>query len=347
MADRLEQRVRDAAPRPLAPPDAQAVWTRGRRLRRRRRLTTAVVSVLAVLVVGAAGVLAVGALDADRPEVVIAEDEQPEPPVPGPEPEEPAPDPGTDDDRDLTEEEAVRETRPVTVFFARLDHRIWVEPEVHHIDAATEAPAREAMAILVSGDTRNPDLGTLAPAEATVLATNIRDRVLVVDVSEGLRARGGASMEEGALAQQLAHTAAAFDGIDAVQLYIEGAPIDELWGHFDWSEPIEPAGLSLSPITITEPGYGDAVLAGEVTVSGEATVFEGEFHIRLYGPDGWVLEEDRVIATTGGPARGTWEHTFTITAPGRYTIEAEEQDIAPDEGLPPFVTRSVLEVGDR
>jgi hypothetical protein len=233
----------------------------------------------------------------------------------------------------------------VSVFFARCGVRIWVEPEVHEIDADVVGLGRAAMEILVSGEAHNPDLQTLVPPGTRVLGANVRDRVLIVDLSGDIRDRGGASSEEGAFGQQLAHTAAAFSNIDAVQLYVEGQPITDLWGHFDWSQPLEPDEVSLSPIVIDEPRYGGTVEAGAVVASGEATVFEAEFLIRLYGPDGSLISEDWVMATTGGPDRGTWEHTFEITTPGRYTIEAEEQDAAGgQEGRPPFGTRGVFDV---
>jgi hypothetical protein len=273
--------------------------------------------------------------------VDVADPSDPEAPPTG-EPEvPPTADPDAPDDQD--------EAGPkVTVYFVRAnDSGIWVEPETHVLDGPTEAIAHETMELLFTGTPHDPDLLSEAPDDVRVLATNIRDRVLIVDVSEEIGAHSGGSAQEIAFAEQLAHTAAAFDSVDAVQLWIEGAAIDELWGHLDWSQPIEPDPYAVSPITITEPPAGPdeaTFTTGDVTVAGEARVFEANFGVRLYGPDGELVAEDFVMASEGAPARGTWEYTFTISEPGTYTVEAEEDDPSDGEGRPPFVTSRTIEV---
>lgn len=54
MVDRLEERLRDAAPQPRSSPDVDALWTRGRQLRRRQHI--AVGAFVAVVVVAVATV---------------------------------------------------------------------------------------------------------------------------------------------------------------------------------------------------------------------------------------------------------------------------------------------------
>jgi germination protein M len=330
LRESLHARAEDVTPTPH-------LWQQVEHRLHRRRWTTRLTAVAATLAAVVAAVVVIplvfvdpgaGPVILDPPEEELPPDETPPDEVPPPDGE-----PGDPDDT------VVVETRPVTAYFVRADDwGLYVEPEVHQIDAEIEAVARAAIEILLAGDAHNPDLTTQAPEGTRVLGTNVRDRVLIVDLSDEVRQTGGGSMQEGIFAQQLAHTAAVFATVDAVLVYVEGQPIDELWGHFDWSEPIEPEPTSLSPIVIAEPPYGEAVPAGEVVLSGEATVYEATFHYRLYGPDGSLLDENFIMTTDGAPERGQWEQAFTLTAPGTYRFEAEEQDIAPGEGRPPFVT---------
>jgi hypothetical protein len=279
----------------------------------------------------------------DAPEPEDAEEAVPEAPDDADAPdEEPAPPEEVPTDPEETGPE-------VTVYFVRShESGIWVEPEVHVLDQPTEAVARGAMEILFAGEPHDAELASAVPDGVAVLATNIRERVLIVDVSAALAAHSTGSAEELAFAQQFAHTGAAFDTVDAVELWVDGAPIEELWGHLDWSEPIEPDPFAVSPIVITDPPAGPGevtVPAGEVTARGTAMVFEATFFLRLYDADGTLLADDVVTASAGGPERGTWEHTFTITDPGEYRLEAEEDDPSDGEGRAPFLVSRGFTVG--
>lgn len=233
----------------------------------------------------------------------------------------------------------------VTVFFARDgDDRVWIEPE--ELAAAGADPTALAAAIerLFGGVPDDPELWTAVPEGVEVLSVELDGDVLVVDVSQALADASGSSTQEVAFAEQLAHTAATSEGVVAVRLLVEGEEIDELWGHLDWSEPIEPDPFALSPITIEQPRRGEPQPAGEVVVGGQATVFEATLMLRLLDGSGEVLEETAVTASAGGPERGTWEHAFEIDEPGDYVVEAEEIDASDGEGRPPFLVRRDVEV---
>jgi hypothetical protein len=239
----------------------------------------------------------------------------------------------TDDGQGATE--VGQGATEVAVYFVRSgDSGIWVEPEAHDLDGPTTAVARAAMEILFRGDTHDQNLTSTAPDGVQVLATNIVNRILIVDVSDDIVGTGYGSAQELAFAQQLAHTGTAFVTIDAVQLWVDGAPIDELWGHLDWSRPIVPDPFALSPVTIETATVQD----GRIVLSGQATVFEATIGIRLYRADGTLVTEAFVMASDGAPERGTWAHTFTAPGPGTYTVEASEDDPSDGEGRPPFTT---------
>jgi hypothetical protein len=260
---------------------------------------------------------------------------------------EPASEPATEPARPSPQdtEPVIQGVSEATAFFVRSDDSgIWVEPETRELDAPTLGVAGAAIRLLVEGRTTDPNLTTLAPEGTEILGVDIAARVLVVDLSGAVRDAGGSSSQEIGFAQQLAHTGAQFDTVDAVRLRIDGADITELWGHLDWSEPIEPDPFALAPVDIVTPEWGAEVRAGEVTVSGEANTFEATVELRLVAPDTSVVEDTFTTATSGSGERGTWEHTFTIDEPGRWSVEAVEPDPSDGEGRPPFSVWLEIEV---
>lgn len=263
-----------------------------------------------------------------------------EEPSPTPDGQEPTATPTADDERDEPEGASA-----VTVYFARATEAgIHVEPETHDLDEPTLGVARAAMEVLVAGDPHDPNLSSQAGEGVEVRGVTVDGRVLVVDLSGRVRDNAHGSAGEVAFAQQLAHTAAQFDAVDAVRLWVDGEPISELWGHLDWGEAIHPDELALSPITFDSHRWGEQVEVGRVTVGGEATTFEATVELRLLAPDGSVAEDSFATASEGAPGRGTWEHSFSLPAPGRWTVEAIEPDPSGGEGRPPFVTTLELEV---
>ena len=272
--------------------------------------------------------------------------------------DDPADEPVDEPDTDAAEEPDAEVDGPeVVVFVTRArDHTTFVEPVTTTVptDLAVDLPDTDeltgddldlaTMATLFAFEPDDPDVGTAVPTDVAVLGVARDGGTLVVDVEAALTATSGGSAQELALVQQLAHTAAALDGIDAVQLTVDGAAIDELWGHLGWADPLEPDPVALSPITLADPAFDAAVPAGEVPLSGEATVFEATFLIEVIGPDGEVILDSFVTASTGGPDRGDWSETLTLDAPGTYTVTVSEEDVSDGEGFPPYETTRVFEV---
>lgn len=283
--------------------------------------------------------------DVDEPDDDAADDPEPDTDPPADDADDdPAPDPEPADAADSPR---------VVVFVTRASETtVYVEPvEVPVVPAVApdteltgEALDTAVMTTLFAHEPDDPDVGTAAPSDVEVLEVSRDGAVLVVDVDAGLLATSGGSAQELAFAQQLAHTAAALDGIDQVRLTVGGAPIDELWGHLGWAEPLEPDEFALSPITIVEPMYAAEVPAGAVTLEGEATVFEATFVLEVQAADGSVVHDATITASMGGPERGDWSETLTLDAPGTYTVVASEIDVSGGEGRPPFVTTRTFEV---
>lgn len=230
----------------------------------------------------------------------------------------------------------------ITAFFAR--DTSWVEPETHPLDEPTVGVARAAMELMAAGGTTDPGLQTLVPEGTEVLGADIDGSTLIVDMSEAVRSGQFGAESEATLAQQFAHTGTQFDGIEGVQVLVEGQVVDSLYGHVDWSRPLTPDEFALSPVDVQTPEWGSQVEAGEVAVTGEANTFEANVLLQLIAPDGTEGEQEFTTATCGTGCRGTWSHTFTLDQSGTWIVEAAESDPSDGEGRAPLVVRHELVV---
>ena len=103
-------------------------------------------------------------------------------------------------------------------------------------------------------------------------------------------------------------------------------------GRVPSNEPTE-----VARITITTPQEG-AVVAGTITIGGEASVFEANVTIRLLDPNGTLRRETFATATEGAPGRGDWSTEIRIPnqPKGTWTIEAVE--VSAEDGSDAYVT---------
>lgn len=256
-------------------------------------------------------------------------------------PEEPEDDEETrDEDEGVAEAEEADDdaegAEEVTTFALRtIDGDYFVESVTVELDEPTLAVAGAAVEALLSGDLPDPGLTHAVDGSPELLGASIDDGVLIVDLDDSVHdgSPGGASHEE-AFAQALAHTAAQFDDVDAVRLHVEGEPVDELWGHLDWSGPIEPDPFMRADVDVETPVYGDEYSVGDVVeVSGTSLTFEATVVLRLYGPDGDLVDDS--FTTADQPEidqRGDFSHQFDtpVDEPGEWTVEVESPD--PSDG---------------
>lgn len=259
-------------------------------------------------------------------------DEPTEEPTEEPE-EEPADDSDdeADDAGEESDDEAADGAESVRVWVVRdFDGQLWLESERRDLVEPTVAVADAAMTELLAQPTMHPELSAPAGTDNEVLGVDIADGVLTVDVDGTIRdAATGADGEE-ALQQALAHTGAQFDSVDEVVLHVDGAPVDELWGHVDWSAPVVPDDELLGFIDVEEPGWLDAHGVDEpVTVSGTSLTYESNVPLTLVDPNGEIVEESFTTAEQPDVGvRGPFEHTFDAVPdrPGMWTIIANEPD---------------------
>lgn len=234
----------------------------------------------------------------------------------------------------------------VTAWFVRsAETALFLEPVTERLEEPTLGVARAAMEALVRGPYAAKGLETLAPPGTEVLGVDRDGALLTVDLSAEVRTPVGGAAGEAAFAQQLAWTGTQFDGVDGVRLLVDGAAVEELWGHLDWSLPVTRDEFALSPVIIEQPEPGARISSGSVTASGTANVFEATLIVRLLRPDGSLAEEAVVTASCGTGCRGTWEQTFAgLEMPGEWVIEAQETDPSDGEGRPPFLARVRIKV---
>jgi hypothetical protein len=212
--------------------------------------------------------------------------------------------------------------------------------------AGNDVPARVGRAVaalLAIAVPDDPDLATSVPAGTLLLGVAVDGDVVTLDLGGALVGSSGGSAQEATLVAQLAHTVlAAAPGTTGVRVLLAGAAVESLWGHLDWSVPLVADPFDLSPVTIEVPAHGTTVGVGELTVSGQATVFEATVLVRLERADGTLVADGFVTATEGGPGRGTWAWTVTLPGPGTYRVVAGASDPSDGEGPPPFeVARTV------
>ena len=271
-----------------------------------------------------------------------ASDDATPPPAPAPAPAPSEPAAPTDPDADATDVVAVYVVRsaPTTFFVEPIPVRV---PAFGDAVSARVTAAVEALLELT--ETGDAELFTSVPAGTTLHRVSVDGDVVTLDVSGAIVGSSGSSAQELTFAQQLAHTARVDEAIGAIVLLIDGQPIDELWGHLDWSGPVAVDPFILSPVTVTTPLPDEEVPVGPVTFRGQATVFEATVLVTLLDADGEVLEDGFVTATTGAPGRGTWEWTVTLPGPGEFTVVAAESDPSEGEGRPPFATTRTVRAG--
>ena len=219
--------------------------------------------------------------------------------------------------------------------------------EVAALDAVTRAELalRALIGLSDPATVGDPELTTSVPAGTTVREVGLEGAILTLDLGGAIIGSSGGSAQETTLAQQLAHTATIDPSIVAVRVTFDGTVRTELWGHLDWSEPIQPDPFFLSPVTIDLPVHGATVAPGTVIITGEATVFEANVLVALLDADGRTLSEDFLTATAGGPERGTWRWEVRIDASGVHQVRAGASDPSDGEGPPPYVVQRRFEVG--
>lgn len=191
-------------------------------------------------------------------------------------------------------------------------------------------PLEEAVALMLAGDTLDPDYRTLWPG-TEISSVEATDGVLLVDVpSDGFTDRpDGMSGKDAKLAlQQLVHTV---QGVQQERVPVQVRRTDtdaRLFGlsteaPFTQADPLEVSAL----VNVTTPAQDGTVTGGSLQASGVASSFEGTVPWEISIGDEVVLDG---FATAEGWMDNLypWETTIDVSGlePGAYRFTARTDD---------------------
>lgn len=190
-------------------------------------------------------------------------------------------------------------------------------------DGGAAAKVRAAVGAMLDGRTFDPDYASPWPRGASVRDARIEGGVVVVDLSgAGSNSIGGEYAQQAV--QQLVWTASAqVPGSPAVRILLDGARVDDLWGHVNIGSDLRraPAVDVLALVWVIDPQHG-ATVGRTVQVKVAGIVFEATAHVRIKR-GGTVVHDRFVTLDKGPPQQGGYAYSVTLPA-GTYTIEAFE-----------------------
>ncbi|MDI1462273.1 GerMN domain-containing protein [Catellatospora sp. KI3] len=198
--------------------------------------------------------------------------------------------------------------------------------EFHRLPVGDGSPAartKAAVTEMLDGRTAyDPDYSSLWPASARVRGTSVAGDTVTVDLS-GAAVNGAGSLGSVQAVQQLVWTATAASGKPAVRILLDGARVDELWGHVDTRDPLRRANAAdtLLPVWLIDPQHG-ATVGREFTMHLAGMVFEATVNYEIRRGS-TVVKRGAVTLSAGRPAQGEAK-VPVILEPGTYVIEAFE-----------------------
>lgn len=190
-------------------------------------------------------------------------------------------------------------------------------------DGSAAARVTAAVREMLDGRTANdPDYASAWPASATVRGVQVDGGTARVDLS-GAAVNGAGAAEARLAVQQLVWTATAVTGVAGVQVRLDGAPVDRLWGQVDTSGTLRRASAAdvIGLVWLVSPQHGSTVgQTFQVHVAG--IVFEATAQLRVR--QGTRVVAERVLTlSSGAPAQGEIRLNLTLP-PGTYVLEAYE-----------------------
>lgn len=223
---------------------------------------------------------------------------------------EPAAEPPTTTQPTTTTEPAA--TRTVRVYLTR-GEKIGVAGRQVPDSDDTAIIARAAVAALLMGPTAEETefgLGTVIPAGTSVNDVSLEAGVATVDLSRQFES-GGGSLSMLLRVAQVVCTLTQFEDVQTVAFKLDGEPVTAVGGEGVVVDP--PVSRNdfegqLPSVLVESPVPGEAVTS-PLTVSGSSNVFEATHQLNVTDPDGLILMDKFVTATSGTGTRGTWSET--------------------------------------
>jgi hypothetical protein len=210
---------------------------------------------------------------------------------------------------DGSADSAVDVTQPqfVKVFFARGDK---LGVSLRQIPP-TKAVATAAMQALLLGPTGEEDefgLHSEIPVGTKLRSVSIKSGVATVDLSNGFDDGGGTLSVTMRLAQ-VVHTLTQFKTVTSVVFKMDGTLVSIFTGEgFILDDPQKRSDYEdVSPAILVESPTPAVTVKSPLRISGTANTFEATFVINITDPDGLIIAEKVVTATSGSGTRGTFD----------------------------------------
>lgn len=224
-------------------------------------------------------------------------------PEPTPEPE-PAPAPSGSDANE-----------PVLLYFVR-GEKIGVGGR-STTASDVQGRAKAAVEGLVAGPSATEKefgLTTAIPDGTRLLGLTVSGNTATVDLSGAFQS-GGGSLSMQMRVAQVVHTLTQFEGIDRVAFKLDGKSADAIGGEgVEVGPSVTRADVeSMAPSVLVERPYVGEVVRSPLTVTGTSNTFEATHQFALTDPDGLILDERYITATSGTGTRGTWSTTVEFS----------------------------------
>lgn len=197
-------------------------------------------------------------------------------------------------------------------------HRRWVG------ETAEEC----AMEALLAGYTFSEvdlGLGSAVPFETKLLGIEIDEPGVLVDMNRAFESGGGTASMHGRLGQ-LVYTATQFDGVDQVELMLDGEPVSVFSGEgIEIDEPLSRDGFTdlLAPVHVEYPAWEQDVKL-PFTMRGSVLSVDGGFTWDLVDWDGRILGSGGVYVLDAAGTRVRFD----------ALIEADVSEVFRDPGRP-------------
>lgn len=180
------------------------------------------------------------------------------------------------------------------------------------VDAAKtiEGQALAAMQALVKGPTtaeKEWGLGTTIPDGTTVNGVSIKNGTATVDMSSQFQS-GGGSLSMLLRVTQVVCTLTQFREVRNVAFALDGKKVEAIGGEgVIVDPPVDRADFEgqLPPVLVENPLPGETV-PSPMKVEGSSNVFEAVHQLQLTDPEGKVIYDKPVKASSGTGTRGTW-----------------------------------------
>ena len=168
-----------------------------------------------------------------------------------------------------------KERREVKVFFSDPDaSKLVYEKRFAELGAGVASDAVVLVSELIKGPQLEGSFPTI-PSETRLLNAYMIGTVLVLDFTQEIQVNhGGGTANEMLTVYSIVNTAVAnLNGIERVQILVEGKDVETLAGHLDLSKPLMPNVKWMSALQLNVVGYpGNIMEAGEI---GTAHSFRG------------------------------------------------------------------------